>query len=56
MINYVEKWCKKWLVRVNLEKTKIVHFRKKMCARSELEFKYMQQVEHYIDVYKYLGI
>ncbi len=29
LLNILEKWCKQWHVRVNIMKTKIVHFRTK---------------------------
>ena len=29
MLNYLNKWCEKWFMTINMSKTKIIHFRKK---------------------------
>ena len=56
MLDHVHKWCKKWLMAVNLDKTKIVHFRKAKTPRSEYIYKYGSQPVEYANVYKYLGM
>lgn len=56
LINHVNSWCKKWLMAVNLDKTKIMHFRKKGNTRSSYEFKYDNESIKYADSYKYLGL
>ena len=56
MLNHVNNWCQRWLMNVNLKKTKIVHFRKKNIPRSPYIFKYDKKVVDYVKVYKYLGM
>ena len=56
MLDHVHKWCKKWFMSVNMDKTKVVHFRKKAKARSKTVFKYGEQEVKYTSFYKYLGI
>ena len=56
MLDHVHTWCKKWLMAVNLDKTKIVHFRKKRKPRSNYAFKYGDIDVKYTNVYKYLGV
>ena len=34
LINVVQEWCSKWQMRLNLDKTKVVHFRKKQRSNS----------------------
>ena len=29
MLNHVQNWCVKWQMKVNIEKTEVVHFRSK---------------------------
>ena len=56
MLCHIETWCKKWLMKVNLDKTKIVHFRKQNRERSDYKFMFDNQIVQYTEVYKYLGI
>ena len=52
----LEKWCNKWLVNVNCEKSEIVHFRKVSDNRSQICFMYNSKTLNTVDHYKYLGI
>ncbi len=39
ILHYVEKWCKKWRLKINVDKTNVVHFRgkhTKLTVRSSL--------------------
>ncbi len=38
LLNILEKLCKQWHIRVNIKKTKIVHFRTKTQPRTEFNF------------------
>ncbi len=29
LLKFVENWCMKWRLRINKDKTKVIHFRKK---------------------------
>lgn len=56
MLDFVYTWCNKWQMAVNMEKTKIVCFRKKDKARNSNVFKYGEKTVDYVKCYKYLGI
>ncbi len=38
LLNFVNNWCKKWKMKVNRDKTKVIHFRKKKCKVTEKHF------------------
>ena len=38
MLCYVREWCQKWQMTVNIEKTKVLHFRKKRTKRYNYRF------------------
>ena len=56
MLNEVNNWCNKWRLKVNEEKTEIVHFRNNRKKGTDFKFMYgdteLDKVKHY----KYLGI
>jgi len=56
MIDKLYEWCKKWRLRVNINKTNIVHFRSKSQANSNFEFHYGLQKIEAVSKYKYLGV
>ncbi len=56
MLNILESWCKKWRMRVNIKKTKIVHFKTSTQARTGYPFMFNNSAVECIDRYKYLGI
>ena len=56
MIDHVNIWCKRWRLRLNLEKTKIVHYRHTSQPRTEHVFKYGHENIGLCDKYKYLGL
>jgi hypothetical protein len=56
MIDRLFDWCKKWRLRVNIEKTNTVHFRNKSCPSSDFEFHYGSQRIKLVSKYKYLGV
>ncbi len=56
LLNILEKWCKQWCIRVNIKKTKIVHFRTKTQSRTDFNFMFNNEIVEYVDKYKYLGI
>ena len=55
-LDILEKWCKKWRMRVNVKKTKIVHFRIKSQVKSSFSFTFNQEQVECVNRYKYLGI
>lgn len=56
MLNVVDSWCKKWRLRINPNKSKIVHFRKKRKKRSTHTFYLGGENLTYEPFYKYLGV
>ena len=56
MLDYVNDWSKKWRVLVNVNKTKIVHFRKTRVPQSNVIFKLGNDNLEYVKEYKYLGV
>ena len=39
MLNVLDKWCKKWRMIINMDKTQIIHFRPKCIKCSQTKFK-----------------
>ena len=56
MLDCVHKWCNKWKLKVNCNKTKIVHFHTKTKRRTQFSFTYGSKVVEIVSAYKYLGI
>jgi hypothetical protein len=56
MLDTANKWCTKWRLSVNVEKSKIMHFRKTCKTRSVYEFHIGSTVLEYVHEYKYLGL
>ena len=56
LLHYVSNWYFKWQMMVNVDKTKIVHFRNKRKPRSKFEFKINETSIECIGSYQYLGI
>lgn len=56
MFNEIQKWCFKWRLNVNCNKTKVVHFRPASKTRTNYQFKYNGMVLEIVEQYKYLGI
>ena len=50
------EWCQKWSMRVNVSKTKVVHYRTKTQPRSQCTFIFDNVNIDTVDKYKYLGI
>jgi hypothetical protein len=55
-MNILQDWCTKWRIQLNIDKTKIVHYRGKAMAKSEYEFSYLGKQLDYVEKYKYLGL
>ena len=56
MLNKMYEWCNNWRLKLNEEKTKIVHFRKNRQKQSEYQFKYGNHDLSIVSEYKYLGV
>ena len=51
----LEKWCSRWGMKVNVEKSSIIHFRKKSCLQWDHEFSIGGEVIPTVTKYKDLG-
>ena len=51
----VSKWCKDWHISINIDKTKLVHFRKMPQHRSSEDFHISGKRIEIVKKYKYLG-
>ena len=56
MIDSLHKYCLQWCLKLNLNKSKIVVFRKGGRLRSDLCWKYGNNVIEIVNEYKYLGV
>ncbi len=56
ILNCVENLCNKWQLKVNADKTNIMHFRGKLTTCTKFNFKFDHNELKIIDQYKYLGI
>ena len=56
MLNHVQNWCVKWQMKVNIEKTKVVHFRSKRKKKSKFAFEIDNHKLEISDNYRYLGV
>ena len=55
LLNIVCSWCGRWRLRINKDKTQVVHFRKRV-LRSEFVFCFGSTPLSYTEHYKYLGL
>ncbi len=49
-------WCKRWRLVVNIDKTKVIHFRKKGVAQTAYDFRANDISVEKVSEYKYLGV
>ncbi len=56
LLKFVENWCHKWKLKINKDKTKIIHFRNKRVKKTEKHFFIDNEEVEILDRYKYLGI
>ena len=56
LILSMEQWCQLYQLKVNVNKTKIVHFRNCRKCPTEFIFKMNENVLDKVEVYKYLGV
>ncbi len=55
LLEIVGRWCKKWVLIVIRDKTKVVHFRKAGQKQTNFVFKINEENVSFADCYKYLG-
>ena len=51
----LDEWCSRWGMKMNVEKSAIIHFRKKSCLQTGHEFSIGGEVIPVVAKYKYLG-
>ncbi len=56
LLDFVNAWCSNWKIKINRDKTKIVHFRNKSVPRTKHDFNLDENNIEIVDKYKYLGI
>ena len=55
MLNHVAEWCSKWCLKVNTNKSKVMHVRPKRLVRTEIDFVLGNELLNVVNDYKYLG-
>ena len=55
-LNALYNWCRKWRMNVNVNKSKIVHYRPKCQERTKMNFKFGSNNFEIVKQYKYLGL
>ena len=56
LLKYVEIWCRKWRMKINQDKTQIVHYRKKHKGKTKSKFTINDTELEIVNTYKYLGV
>ena len=56
MLDFVHRWCNKWRMAVNIDKTQIVHFRRPKDNRTNNKFTLGDEQLETTPCYKYLGV
>jgi len=51
----LEEWCSRWGMKLNADKSAIIHFRKKSCLQWDHELSIGRKVIPMVTKYKYLG-
>ena len=56
LIDILSNWCSQWRLAVNIDKSKIVHFRRKRQAKTKAIFNIAGTALEVVEYYKYLGV
>ena len=56
LLNCLHRWCERNSLNINIDKSKIVHFRRPSSPRSNFNFSCVDQALDYTGQYKYLGL
>ncbi len=56
LLDTLYDWCYKWRLAINIDKTKVMHFRNKDRTRTQFNFNVNGQKLEIVNSYKYLGI
>ena len=56
MLDSMHEWCHKWKLKLNIDKSNVMHFRPKRQKRTEFKYHFGDDELINVDKYKYLGI
>ena len=56
MLDFIQRWCNKWRMAINADKTQVVHFRRPSVPRTKVNFLFGEDSLTIVPVYKYLGV
>lgn len=56
ILDLVTEWCNNWNLQVNINKSKVMHFRKRKMKQSPVTFQLGNNALDYVPSYKYLGV
>ncbi len=57
LLDFTNEWCKKWRLKINNDKIKVIHFRKKNSTKiTYVTFQLGEHEVKKVDKYKYLGV
>ena len=56
LLHATDRWCHKWQMSINTDKSQIVHFRSKRSMRSQAPLKVGSNQLKYVSTYRYLGV
>ena len=56
MLDCLNNWCTKWRLKINVEKTKVVHFRRTGEPRTDVNFLCGNETIGIVEQYRYLGL
>jgi hypothetical protein len=56
LLNKVSEWCQEWRMKVNIDKTKVVHFHPRRQSVTDSTFMFGTNQLEVVDRYKYLGL
>ncbi len=56
MFDKLSEWCGQWQMKVNTDKTKIIHFRTASTTASDFVFNFQNGIIETVAMYKYLGL
>ena len=56
LLDVAENWCKKWRIKVNISKSKTIHFRNKNQQCGEFRHQFGGELLEQVKSYKYLGV
>ncbi len=55
LLDFTNEWCQKWRMKINNDKTKVIHFTKKSTKIADVTFQLGEHELKKVDKYKYLG-